>query len=97
VADEREVLADLVNGPGWTWFKDYVNSEWGPAGTRFHHAVADAAANKQGAVEALNMILNVQKEINALVAAPRRRYEQLDHALKAAVMPQTSSRRGPGL
>lgn len=95
--NELETLADLVNGPGWTWFKSYVNAEWGPAGRRFHRLVAQSVEAKDGAVEELRALVKLQAEINALVAAPRERLDQLRQQKKQELVGPSMSRRGPGL
>lgn len=95
--NELETLTDFVSHDGWRMFGERAQREWGPSGLRFQQAVRDAAEKKEGAAEDLRMILRLQAELLGLIQWPVDRVSQLRNQQKAASMPVSMSRRGPGL
>lgn len=99
-SNELEQFTDFLNSEGWRLFGEHCQREWGPSGLKFQSAVRDAAAQKEGGAQQLQLVLKVQEELIALLSYPKQRHEQLRAAKQAQVLASVGgnlSRRGPGL
>lgn len=94
---DLETLTDFVHSDGFSLFGAHVQREWGPSGLRFQQAVREAAEGKEGAVQALQMVLKVQEELLALMSWPKNRVEELRGKNRPIHPMAALSRRGPGL
>lgn len=95
--NELEQLTDFLHSEGWRLFGEHCQREWGPSGLRFQSSVRDAAAQKEGGAQQLQLVLRVQEELIALLSYPKARVEQLKNQQQAALVGPSMSRRGPGL
>ena len=97
MADELEAWTDFLHSEGWRLFTERCQREWGPSGLRFQQSVREAAAKKDGAAEALTLVLAVQEQLVALLAFPKERWDGLRNQRRSELAVVAPSRRGPGL
>lgn len=94
MSELAQQLADLVQSPGWKWFAQHAEREWGSGGQRFEATVdkfADSRAEDPVVLRQLQQIVVCRREILKLLRAPD---EEITRQRSLAREPAGMSRRG---
>jgi len=94
MSELKEQLHDLVNSPGWKWFVQHTESEWGAGGKRFESSIdrfADSRDEDRVVLDQIRQISVCRREILKLVKAPD---EKLQYLRSLEPQPAGMSRRG---
>lgn len=105
MSELKHILEDFIAHPGWAWFQERVDREWGAHGTRFTGELKAALnlTDNNAAASQARQILSGQAVILALLRTPQEelaKLKNLDTAKDTSARPPLApelvgqSRRG---
>lgn len=79
MSDLKHELEDFINHPGWRWFTERVDREWGANGSRFTAELKTALnlTDNNAAASQARQILSGQAVILAMLRAPHEELAKL--------------------